>query len=55
VVIPIRWGTYSPVRARPGPPPWLDDALGAFRTALAAEGLEDRLIALWPGGSITLT
>jgi L-ascorbate metabolism protein UlaG (beta-lactamase superfamily) len=50
-VVPIHWGTYSPVRARPGDPPWLDRPIDAFRAALAELDLGDRLIALLPGGS----
>lgn len=53
-VIPIHWGTYHPVRARRGDPPWLDRPLPAFRAALAARGLEDRLLALPPGGTARL-
>jgi L-ascorbate metabolism protein UlaG (beta-lactamase superfamily) len=52
VVVPIHWGTYSPVRARPGAPAWLDRPLDAFRTALAGRGLVDRLEALAPGESV---
>jgi L-ascorbate metabolism protein UlaG (beta-lactamase superfamily) len=52
VVVPIHWGTYSPVRARPGPPAWLDRPLDAFRAALAERSLTDRLRALAPGGSV---
>lgn len=53
-VIPIHWGTYSPRRVRPGSPPWLDNPLGAFRDALDARGLADRLVALLPGESTSL-
>jgi L-ascorbate metabolism protein UlaG (beta-lactamase superfamily) len=53
-VIPIHWGTYSPVRARPGAPPWLNDPLGAFRHALEERGLGERLIPLRPGDEATL-
>jgi L-ascorbate metabolism protein UlaG (beta-lactamase superfamily) len=48
-VVPIHWGTYSPMRARPGAPPWLDDPLDAFRRALDDHGLGDRLLPLRPG------
>jgi L-ascorbate metabolism protein UlaG (beta-lactamase superfamily) len=51
VVIPIHWGTYSPMRHRRGDPPWLERPLGAFRGELAARGLEGRMVALEPGGS----
>lgn len=53
-VIPIHWGTYSPVRARRGNPSWLDDPLHAFRDALDDHGLGNRLIELWPGDSTTI-
>lgn len=53
-VVPIHWGTYSPIRVRRGEPPWLNDALPAFRNALATVGLEDRLVAVNPGGSVRL-
>ncbi len=52
VVVPIHWGTYSPVRARPGSPAWLDRPLAAFRTALAERDLADRLRSVAPGGSV---
>lgn len=48
-VVPIHWGTYSPVRLGFGAPKWLDRPLAEFRTALAAHGLDDRLVALRPG------
>jgi L-ascorbate metabolism protein UlaG (beta-lactamase superfamily) len=54
-VVPIHWGTYSPVRARPGDPPWLDRPIDAFRAALTERGLGDRLIALLPGESTPVT
>jgi L-ascorbate metabolism protein UlaG (beta-lactamase superfamily) len=53
-VVPIHWGTYSPVRAGRGSPAWLDVPLERFRTALADQGLGDRLIPLLPGESITI-
>jgi L-ascorbate metabolism protein UlaG (beta-lactamase superfamily) len=51
VVIPIHWGTYSPVRALPGSPAWLERPLARFRDELHALGLADRLVALEPGGT----
>lgn len=48
-VIPIHWGTYTPVRPRPGAPAWIDDPLAGFTRALEAEGLGERLVALRPG------
>jgi len=52
VVIPIHWGTYSPVRARRGSPAWLDRPLDAFRDELGERDLADRLRVLVPGGSL---
>ena len=53
-VVPIHWGTYSPVRAGRGAPTWLDLPLDQFRAALHAEGLGERLIPLLPGESISI-
>lgn len=53
-VVPIHWGTYSPIRARRGSPPWLERPIGEFRAALTAAGLDDRLVVVEPGGSLVL-
>jgi len=53
-VVPIHWGTYSPVRAGRGSPPWLDRPIAEFRAALGGRQLEDRLLVLRPGGSLAL-
>lgn len=53
-VVPIHWGTYSPITPRRGDPPWLERPLDSFRAALRDEGLEHRLLAVEPGGSFTL-
>lgn len=53
-VVPIHWGTYSPIRPQPGSPPWLDHPLEAFRSSLVQIGLDDRLHSVRPGGSVTL-
>lgn len=50
-VVPIHWGTYSPIRPAPGAPAWIDDPLAAFHDALATRGLADRLLPLRPGES----
>jgi L-ascorbate metabolism protein UlaG (beta-lactamase superfamily) len=50
-VVPVHWGTYSPVRPRRGSPPWLDRPIAAFRESLQTHGLEDRLLAVSPSGS----
>lgn len=51
-VIPIHWGTYSPIRLGRGAPAWLSSPLQTFRDAMARRGLSDRLVALAPGGSV---
>lgn len=51
VVVPIHWGTYSPVRLRPGAPAWLATPVDAFREALDAHAAADRLCAMPPGGA----
>jgi L-ascorbate metabolism protein UlaG (beta-lactamase superfamily) len=53
-VVPIHWGTYSPVRLRRGAPAWLDRPVEEFRLHLEAAGLGDRLVTLEPGGSLQL-
>ncbi|HWL45150.1 MAG TPA: MBL fold metallo-hydrolase [Ilumatobacter sp.] len=53
-VLPIHWGTYSPIGPRPGPPTWIDNPLHAFEAALAERGLSDRLHAVRPGGTLDL-
>ena len=54
VVVPIHWGTYSPIRPRPGSPRWLENPLAEFGSALAEQGLEQRLTVLRPGDSMHL-
>jgi L-ascorbate metabolism protein UlaG (beta-lactamase superfamily) len=51
-VLPIHWGTYSPLRAGRGSPPWLENPINAFRSALEARGLQDRLVSVPPGGTV---
>ncbi len=53
-VVPIHWGTYSPLRARPGSPPWIDRPIDTFRDELTRVGLSDRLHAVRPGGVLHL-
>lgn len=53
-VVPIHWGTYSPMRARRGDPPWLERPIGAFRNALGDLSLSDRMCLVEPGGSVTI-
>ena len=49
-VLPIHWGTYSPIRPLPGSPSWLENPLAEFERELDAVGMADRLVALRPGG-----
>lgn len=48
-VLPIHWGTYSPIRPLPGTPTWLENPLAEFERELEAVGMADRLVALRPG------
>jgi L-ascorbate metabolism protein UlaG (beta-lactamase superfamily) len=52
-VVPIHWGTYTPITPRRGTPGWIDNPFGAFTAALAELDLADRLVALRPGDSMT--
>jgi hypothetical protein len=54
VVLPVHWGTYSPITARPGRPAWLARPAERFGAHLAAAGLDDRLHLLEPGGRLLL-
>lgn len=54
IVIPIHWGTYSPVRARRGSPPWLDSPLATFRDSIGRINPAVRVIELWPGGRVVI-
>lgn len=53
-VVPIHWGTYSPVRLGRGSPTWLDRPITAFRDELDKQGLAERLVAVDPGGSVVV-
>ncbi len=54
LVVPIHWGTYSPVRLRRGAPGWLGDPARRFRSEMEGAGLADRLRVLQPGGTLRL-
>ena len=54
LVVPIHWGTYSPVSLRRGAPGWLRDPLRRFDEELTASGGGERLIAVEPGGALVL-
>lgn len=52
LVIPIHWGTYSPVRAGSTPPSWLDRPAERFGDLMATSPVADRLRLLLPGDSL---
>jgi L-ascorbate metabolism protein UlaG (beta-lactamase superfamily) len=54
LVVPVHWGTYSPMGLRGGPPPWLRDPVHRFESELARLGADDRLHLLDPGGGLVL-
>ena len=54
LVLPIHWGTFSPLGVRRGRPSWVDEPVHRFRAGLARAGAEDRLRVLDPGGRIVL-
>jgi L-ascorbate metabolism protein UlaG (beta-lactamase superfamily) len=54
-VVPIHWGTYSPLRPQRGAPPWLENPLQAFRDELDAVDAGELLTVLRPGSSLQLT
>jgi L-ascorbate metabolism protein UlaG (beta-lactamase superfamily) len=51
-VIPIHWGTYSPIRLRRGAPAWLNTPREAFQDAMARRGLSDVVVDVAPGGTV---
>jgi L-ascorbate metabolism protein UlaG (beta-lactamase superfamily) len=53
-VVPVHWGTYSPINGRRGRPGWLARPAEQFGEHLAAAGLDDRLRLLEPGGQLLL-
>lgn len=54
LVVPVHWGTYSPVSYRRGRPAWLARPAEVFAEDLAAAGLDDKLHLLEPGGRLLL-
>jgi L-ascorbate metabolism protein UlaG (beta-lactamase superfamily) len=53
-VVPIHWGTYSPVAIRRSPPTWLRTPVELFEDRMAQIGARDRLHVVAPGGSFSL-
>lgn len=51
VVVPVHWGTYSPIGLRR--PAWLERPAGRFRAELDALGGAETLRLLAPGGTLT--
>jgi L-ascorbate metabolism protein UlaG (beta-lactamase superfamily) len=49
-VLPIHWGTFSPVNFGWGRPRWLDTPAVDFAAALPTTAPESRLVVLEPGG-----
>lgn len=52
-VVPVHWGTYTPITPRRGTPAWIEDPFEAFTAALGELDLADRLVALRPGGTMS--
>jgi L-ascorbate metabolism protein UlaG (beta-lactamase superfamily) len=53
LVVPVHWGTYSPIGLRRRPH-WLEVPADRFRTELDSVDFGDALRLLTPGGSLTL-
>ena len=52
-VVPIHWGTYTPITPKRGTPAWIENPFASFSAALAELELADRLVPLRPGGRLT--
>jgi L-ascorbate metabolism protein UlaG (beta-lactamase superfamily) len=52
LVVPIHWGTYSPISLLRNHPGWLYDPAERFASAMADAGHGDRLRLLEPGGRL---
>jgi L-ascorbate metabolism protein UlaG (beta-lactamase superfamily) len=52
LVVPVHWGTYSPVSVHRGRPSWLARPAEEFATVLAEAGLDAKLRLLEPGGHL---
>ena len=50
-VVPIHWGTLSPITLARGRPKWIDEPAAEFAAALPAAAPESRLVLLQPGGA----
>lgn len=54
LVVPIHWGTYSPLALRRGAPRWLGDPVHRFEAALDSAGAGDVLHVVEPGSGLIL-
>lgn len=54
LVVPVHWGTYSPLSVRRGRPGWLARPAETFAADMTAAGLSDRLRLLEPGGRLVV-
>jgi L-ascorbate metabolism protein UlaG (beta-lactamase superfamily) len=54
LVVPIHWGTYSPMSIRAGQPDWLHRPAEQFASAIADAGHDERLRLLRPGQRLVL-
>lgn len=52
-VLPVHWGTFSPVRLRPGPPDWLTRPASTFEHAMRRQAPETELRLVAPGGRLS--
>jgi len=53
-IVPIHWGTYTPISPKPGAPAWLDNPIVEFTEQLELVGLDDRLLTVRPGGTFSI-
>ena len=51
VVVPIHWGTYSPIQVHSAPPPWLNRPAVLFDELMASAEMHDNVELLLPGAS----
>jgi L-ascorbate metabolism protein UlaG (beta-lactamase superfamily) len=54
LVVPIHWGTYSPVALRRGEPSWLRRPADRFATAMDAAGHGERVVMVEPSRRLVL-
>ncbi len=54
LVVPIHWGTFSPLSVRQRRPAWLDEPVERFRAGLDDAGIGERLHVLTPGDTLAV-